>query len=153
MPCFSIDDVRDSFTADVSAFIGRIEQTAQAALATEALQPAALWKQGRPGFEAMADVGHAIVGTTSLVGAYALNGSAHMIEELASAGESALAEMEQAAARARAVAEVCLEGAIRMRDMMTMELAHRGTDAEWLAADWVERAVVDHRLDCDRAHR
>jgi chemosensory pili system protein ChpA (sensor histidine kinase/response regulator) len=140
MPCFSLDDVRDSFTADVSAFIGRIERAAEEALTIETLKPAALWGQGRPAFGAMSNVGHAIVGTTSLVGTESLHGTARVLEELADVGEAALAEMEQAAERARAIAELCVQGAAQMRQMLALELEHRGMDAMWLATEWLARA-------------
>src|SRR6266545_8218787 len=101
MSSFSIDDVRESFKADVSLYLTRIQRGAQAALAAPALRPEALAAELRPAFVPLADLSHAIFGTSGLVGAESLHESAQALEELARAGEEAVAQMEEAAARAR----------------------------------------------------
>ncbi len=96
MSSFSIDDVRGSFTTDVSSFLERIHGRAQAALAMPVLGPETLAEEPRACFTAVADLGHAIYGTTSLVGVESLRESARALEELAHAGKLALERLQRA---------------------------------------------------------
>ena len=137
MSSFSIDDVRDSFKADVGLFLTRIEGGAQATLASPALQPAVVGSELGPAFATLADLGHAIFGTSALVGAESLHESARAIEELARAGSDAVAEMEAGAARARAIASACADGAQAMRQMLADELDRRGDAALVAAKRWL----------------
>ena len=89
MASFSIDDVRESFTADVSLFLTGIQRAAQGALGAPALKPELMAGDGRPAFQTLADLAHAIYGTSALVGAGSLRDSARVLEELASAGAEA----------------------------------------------------------------
>src|SRR5262245_15898612 len=137
MSSFTIDDVRESFTADVSLFLTRIQRAAQGALEAPALKSELLAGEGRPAFQSLADLAHAIYGTSALVGAGSLRDSARVLEELAAAGVDAVRQIEEAAARARAVATACAEGVTRMRRMLFVELGHRGDDAMRLASEWL----------------
>ena len=80
---------------------------------------------GAPPFETVGELGHALAGTTSLVGAESLADSARLLEETARAGQEALRQMERHAARARALAGVCRDGAVQMRQMLALELDKR----------------------------
>src|SRR5687767_14578485 len=124
MSSFSIDEVRTSFTADVSTFLERIERRARALLEAQALHPAALDEERRCTSTTVGDVGHAIFGTTSHGGAGSLRESARALEELARAGDDALDRFERAATAARGIAEACIDGAARMRQMLANELEH-----------------------------
>ena len=73
MSGFSIDDVRDTFTTDITNFLGRIEEAARALLASPALEATSLRDiSGTPLFEKVGDFAHAITGTSSLVSANSL---------------------------------------------------------------------------------
>ena len=146
MPTFSIDDVRETFTVDVSSFLGKIDEGARrllgspvlAALPAEPDLSSEPLVDGRPTFELISEFGHAIVGTTSLVGADSLTDSARVLEELALRGHEAFVDLDRCAARARRTAEQCLEGARRMRTMLELELARKPSEAVWESLDWVE---------------
>jgi chemosensory pili system protein ChpA (sensor histidine kinase/response regulator) len=137
MSSFSIDDVRDSFRADVSLFLTRIRQGAEAALAAPVLGTDALEGTRRPVFTPIGEHGHAIYGTAALVGARSLHESAQALEELARAGEEAIAQLDEARKRARAIAAACIEGVTQMRRMLLIELDHRSDDAVKLSAQWM----------------
>jgi len=139
MSAFSIDDVRETFTTDVSNFLGQIEDGAQQLLSEPALAlPPVGLPDGRPIFEAIADFGHALGGTTSLVGADSLTESAHALEELARGGQQALAELVRCAARAQQAARLCLTGAQHMRTMLEKELIGETSQALWESLEWFE---------------
>src|SRR6185436_1929865 len=93
---------------------------------------------GRPIFEAIADFGHALGGTTSLVGADSLTESAHALEELARGGQEAIQDLERCAARAQQAARLCLTGAQHMRTMLEKELEGQTSQAMWESLEWFE---------------
>src|SRR5438045_1629596 len=142
MSAFSIDDVRETFTTDVTNFLGKIEDSARQLLAAPGLaSPVVALPDGRPIFEAIADFGHAVGGTTALVGADSLTDSAHTLEDLARGGQAALLELERCAARAQQAARLCLEGVKHMRSMLELELAGRTSEALWESLEWLEEVV------------
>jgi chemosensory pili system protein ChpA (sensor histidine kinase/response regulator) len=141
MPTFSIDDVRETFTNDVSSFIGRIEEGARVLLEAPVFslgKEAEPQVEGRPLFESISEMGHAIVGTTALVGADSLTDSARALEDLALRGHEAFVELDRCLSKARRAAELCSEGARRMRGMLELELAKRGSEALWESMEWIE---------------
>ena len=99
---FSIDDVRETFTADAGSLIARLQTAAEALLGSPRLSEQPVEYSGRSPFETVAELGHALAGTTALVGAQSLADSARLLEETARAGQEALRQMELHAARARA---------------------------------------------------
>jgi chemosensory pili system protein ChpA (sensor histidine kinase/response regulator) len=128
MASFSIDDVRDTFQADISIFIGKIETLGRALLGQPPpLSPATAEIQT---LESLADCLHTIYGTSTLVGAKSLGDTAQQLERLAEAGHTALRRLEEERAKAREVTELCLEGARQMRSMLALELAHQRPQAE-----------------------
>jgi chemosensory pili system protein ChpA (sensor histidine kinase/response regulator) len=134
---FSLDQVRETFTADITRLLGRIEEAAAAALSSH---EAAV----RPAFVTLGESGHAIAGTTALVGVSSLNASARLLEETARAGEESLRQAAWHAERARLLAGVCADGAKQMRQMLTLELAARSAEADKLARSlesYVQSAV------------
>ncbi len=137
MASFSIDDVRETMTADVTAFLTRIEEASIRLSDATTPHPSG---QPAPSFRAIEDAGHAIYGTSSLVGADSLAVSAKLIEELAVCGQEALELAAHHAERARRIASLALSGAAEMRGMLDLELDRRGDDAQWLAIDWQGRA-------------
>ena len=96
------------------------------ALAKDGVEPQV---EGRFLFESISELGHAIVGTTSLVGADSLTDSARALEDLALRGHEALLELDRCLSKARRAAELCSEGARRMRGMLDLELGKRSSEA------------------------
>jgi chemosensory pili system protein ChpA (sensor histidine kinase/response regulator) len=135
---FSIDQVRETFTADVNRLLAEILDATDAVLGTPPSLPADI--AGRPVFEVMAEAGHALLGTTRLVGVTSLSESARLLEETARAGQEALRELVAQAARVRALAAATGEGAQQMKEMLGLELAKRGEEALRLSMAWQEKA-------------
>jgi chemosensory pili system protein ChpA (sensor histidine kinase/response regulator) len=138
---FSIDDVRDSFAADMAAKIRRVYEAGQALLASPSLTvPAAIDPaEGIPGFEAVNHACHAIFGTSALVSARSLAESARLIEILSDVGKDATDEIERRARIGRSLGEACIEGAQALARMLDLELAHRGREAWDVALEFRER--------------
>jgi chemosensory pili system protein ChpA (sensor histidine kinase/response regulator) len=141
MGSFLIDDVRDTFGADIAGLLGRIEDRTRAILALPRLEAGAEPGSGSP-FDALADAGHALYGTSSLVAAESLSSSAALLEQLAARGRDELATAERSAQVARSIATLLADGAREMRAMLALELEHRGDDAQWVAMEWQERAAA-----------
>ncbi|HVR61311.1 MAG TPA: Hpt domain-containing protein [Polyangia bacterium] len=143
MPGFSIDDVRDTFTADVSSLLGQVEETAQllgscGIFAADTGAPSEPRRGDQPAFAVIGDLGHAIGGTASLVGADSLADSAHALEVLAQRGQEAFADLDRCVARARRAAELCADGVQQMRVMLGLELDHRSSEAVWKSIEWID---------------
>jgi len=86
---FTIDDVRETLTQDVTRLLGRIERAARDILDDRALAP-----DGEPAglaaFLAIGDHSHAIHGTSCLVSAQSLADSSARMEALAHHGRDQL---------------------------------------------------------------
>jgi chemosensory pili system protein ChpA (sensor histidine kinase/response regulator) len=136
---FTIDDVRDTLTSDVTRFLGRIESAARDLCERRDLGfdtvPDAI-----PLFQAIGDHGHAIHGTTCLVSAESLSASATAVERLALLGRDDLARAARHLERARKIAEILAAGASEMLAMLSLELDDRGAEARKIAAGWRARA-------------
>ena len=135
---FTIDDVRDTLTSDITRFLGKIESGAREILerkdlGVEAL-PAALTV-----FETIGDHGHAIYGTSRLVQAGSLADSAAGLEALAQRGRDELARAVVHLSRAREIAGAIVGGAGDMLAMLSLELDHRSQEASAIAAGWRQR--------------
>src|SRR5262245_48069104 len=123
MAGFSIDDVRGTFSTDISGLIAQISEAAQV-LASEPLLAgeSARDQRGRPAFEAIADHGHTIAGTSGLVRATGLAETARVLEDLAAAGGEAMRQAERHAASAARIGELCAEGARVLARVLDFEL-------------------------------
>jgi chemosensory pili system protein ChpA (sensor histidine kinase/response regulator) len=147
---FSIDEVRETFTADVSRLIGRIHSVAESLIAVApALAEATSASEGRPAFTVLGECGHALAGTTALVSATSLSDSARFLEGAAHEGEESLRQMAYHAGRARRLARICAEGADQMRQMLVLELEKRSEEALQLARSW--RAAVEPAVEGEGA--
>ena len=80
MAGFSIDEVRETFEADISSFLARIEAAGNALLACNALAP--LPTSDTHGFALLGDLFHTLYGTSMLVGARSLAETAGRLERL-----------------------------------------------------------------------
>src|SRR5262245_31528329 len=112
MSSFSIDDVRDTLTADVNHFLGRIEEAARGLLDAHAKLAGAAFQDpaGRPLFELVGDHSHAIAGTCGLVSADSLADTARLLERLSEAGQESVRQVEFHANRAKKLADLFVEG-------------------------------------------
>ncbi len=136
---FTMDDVRDTLTTDVTRFLGRIEATARELSERRDLGvdevPRAI-----PLFQQIGDQGHAIHGTTCLVDAASLATSAELVERLALLGRDDLARAARYLERAREIAKALTGAAGDMLAMLSLELDDRSEEADKIAASWRMRA-------------
>lgn len=133
---FSLDLVRDSVQADVSNFLGQIEERARL-LADLPFD----WPAG-PALETIGVCCHGLAGTTSLVGIASMSSSARLLEHLAEVGKELVAELELMAARTRELGGLYLDGAQALRAMLAHELSGQGDAAGALSGRLNERIEV-----------
>jgi chemosensory pili system protein ChpA (sensor histidine kinase/response regulator) len=134
MAGFSIDEVRETFEADISSFLSKIEAAGNALLACSALAP--LPAPESLGFSLLGDLFHTLYGTSMLVGARSLADTAGRLERLSESGAATLQRIVSQQQEVRELAKVCLAGAQEMRGMLQFELAHEADRAKRLAQDF-----------------
>jgi chemosensory pili system protein ChpA (sensor histidine kinase/response regulator) len=135
MQSFTIDDVRETMPREVTGFLHQIAQRAEEFLASVA------WKAEPTGcLRSIRHHGHAISGSSSLVSATALASCADLVESLAERAQTELLEAEQRLARARRAIALLPAGVEQMQNALTLELEHRGEEAEWNVAEWLGEA-------------
>src|SRR5574339_565630 len=141
MDRFSIDDVRESFAADLAAKIRRVHEAGQALLASPNLAtPVAHDPVDRiPGFDSVSLACHALFGTSALVSARSMAESARLLEILARVGKDALEGIEKSGRIGRSLGEACVEGAQALARMLELELDHRSEEAWDVALRFRER--------------
>jgi chemosensory pili system protein ChpA (sensor histidine kinase/response regulator) len=140
MASFSIDEVRDSFRADMSQFLAEIDAAAGAMESSLSTLPAFPEDaHERPLFEAIAARAHAVAGTGSLVGAVSLSASGKRLENLTRHGRVALFRARAQLARASEIARLCGAGARAMQEMLELELDHRRDEADAAARAFEEQ--------------
>ena len=143
MASFSIDEVRESFHADMTQRLAEIAAAAGALESSLAALPSLPRDaNARPLFEAIADRAHAVTGTGSLVGASSLAESARRLEALGRDGQIALNRAREQLARAVQIAQLCGKGAEAMEGMLALELDHRRAEADGAAERWLQLANV-----------
>src|SRR4051812_3457029 len=132
---FTIDDVRETLTQDVTRLLGRIERAARDILDDRALAP-----DGEPaslaGFLAIADHSHAIHGTSCLVAAQSLADSSVRMQALAHHGRDQLTRALRHLASARDIALAITGGSTDMLAMLSHELDGRPAEARAIADSW-----------------
>jgi chemosensory pili system protein ChpA (sensor histidine kinase/response regulator) len=132
---FTIDDVRDTLTQDVTRLLGRIEHAAREILDDRALaldrEPA-----GLAAFLAIGDHSHAIHGTSCLVSAQSLADSSARMEALAHHGRDQLTRALRHLATARDIAATIAGGSTDMLSMLSHELDGRPVEARAIADSW-----------------
>ena len=134
MAGFSIDEVRETFEADISSFLTRIEAAGNALLACNALAP--LPPSDSQGFALLGDLFHTLYGTSMLVGARSLAETAGRLERLSESGAATLLRIANQQQEVRELARVCVTGAQEMRGMLRLELAHESERAKRLAQEF-----------------
>jgi chemosensory pili system protein ChpA (sensor histidine kinase/response regulator) len=132
---FTIDDVRETLTQDVTRLLGRIERAARDILDDRALAP-----DGEPAslarFLAIGDHSHAIHGTSCLVSAQSLADSSARMEALAHHGLDQLTRALRHLACARDIAATIASGSTDMLAMLSHELDGRPAAACAIADSW-----------------
>ncbi len=140
---FTIDDVRDTLTQDVTRLLGQIERAARDIL--DDRTPALDGKSaGLAGFLAIGDHSHAIHGTSRLVSAQSLADSSARMEALAHHGRDQLTRALRYLASARDIAAAIAGGSTDMLTMLSYELDGRPAEACAVADGW--RLRVDDVL-------
>lgn len=138
MSTFSIDDVRDTFQPDVTRLLDRVgSQVAQIADRYN-LPPQA------SEFSVVGEAGHALYGTTALVGADSIATTAKYIEHLAGLGQREAQLAAYYAERARSLAQLMNSGCTEMVQMLQLELAKKREEADVLSRQW--RTHIDTAL-------
>src|SRR5262245_30603961 len=132
---FTIDDVRETLTRDVTRSLGRIERAAREILDDRALaidgEPASL-----PRLVTIGDQSHAICGTSRLVSATSLADSSARMEALAHHGRDQLTRALRHLAVVRDIASAMAGGATDMLAMLSLELDGKPREAKDIAESW-----------------
>jgi chemosensory pili system protein ChpA (sensor histidine kinase/response regulator) len=132
---FTIDDVRETLTRDVTRSLGRIERAAREILddrepAVDG-EPASL-----PRFVTIGDHSHAIYGTSRLVSAQSLADSAARMEALSHHGRDQLSRAMRHLAIVRDIAAAMVGGSSDMMAMLSLELDGQSHEALAIADSW-----------------
>src|SRR5262245_56788864 len=132
---FTIDDVRETMTRDVTRALGRIEQAAR-----EILDDRELTIGGEsasvPRLVTIGDQSHAIHGTARLVSAHSLADSSARMEALAQHGRDPLGRAMRHLAIVRDIAAAMAGGSTDMLAMLSLELDDRAPEAQAIADSW-----------------
>jgi chemosensory pili system protein ChpA (sensor histidine kinase/response regulator) len=143
MGSFSIDDVRESFSADMTLLLDQVAEGARAALA----RPLLAGGDGEASaLERLGDGFHAMFGTSSLVAAAGLTQAAGLLERVAGRARADLEDVAQRARRARRQVELLARGAAAMREMLALELEGRGAEAALLADGLAQAATAEDEV-------
>ena len=146
---FSIDDVRETLTRDVTRSLGRIERAARDIL--DAREIAVVGEPvNLPRFQAIGDHSHAIYGTSCLVSARSLAESSARMEALAQHGREQLARAMRHITLARDIAAALVGGATDMLAMLSLELDGRSPEAQVIADSWRLRVEDGHLVPVAR---
>ena len=132
---FTIDDVRETLTRDVTRSLGRIERAAR-----EILDERTLAVDGEPAsllhLVTIAEQSHAIYGTSRLVSAHSLADSASRMEALAHRGRDQLGRALGHLAAVRDIAAAMAGGSTDMLAMLSLELDAQPREAQTIAESW-----------------
>lgn len=139
MAAFGLDDVRESFTSDVTRFLGEVESNAN--LVAAAALAFAAERTCQPPVHAMVVGLHGIVGSSSLIALDSMTGTARRLEAIAASAGASIEMLSWHASRLQRIAAVCLEGAEELRQILEHELAGRTHEAQ------KSSAALEARLD------
>lgn len=143
MASFTLDDVRDTFSADMTAIIEGIDGSSRTLLGAQALSLSIPRAAGGASLlEVVASHAHAIYGSASLVSIDSMSDCARVLEDLANSGSAALAEIEKQIDEVRRIARLCNESAGDLRAMLTLELDGRPEEARKLSQNLLARLTA-----------
>ncbi len=134
---FSLESVRETFSADMNLLVGRV---AEATLVLGNLpSPQKLEgvdARGRSAYQQIEDSGHAMAGTAGLVGALGLQEAGNILEELAAQGREALAQAQAQLDHAVKIAQTCKSGIQILKTIVDHELSGERTESQELSEQW-----------------
>jgi chemotaxis protein histidine kinase CheA len=146
MADFGLDDVRESFTSDVTKFLVSVESGARNVLATAGLVPVSRLHWQDP-VESMTLGLHGIAGSSSLIGMETMSQPARKLEQLALSANESIAQINLHVQRLRRIAVTCIEGAGDLRQVFQHQLEAKPADAASKSAKLAERiATVQQEL-------
>src|SRR5688500_1542415 len=128
MDKFSLDDVRDSFSADIGAQIRALGGNARVLAESPALE----WRPEADGavqFHGISRACHTIYGTCSLLQVKSLYESARLLHIVGNLGEECMRTIDDQLKLVRALAVIARHGAGALDRMLALELEHRGDEA------------------------
>jgi chemotaxis protein histidine kinase CheA len=136
---FSLDDVRDSYTNDMTRFLTEVEKGSKAIASASALAPGdRMWQ---PPINAMVVGLHGIAGSSSLVGVETMAITARRLEDVAAMANESVLALRVHLERLKRIASTCLEGTSDLRVMLEHELAGRKTEAG------IRRGLLEKKLE------
>lgn len=136
---FNLDDVRESFTRDMSKLISRIVAAGDTLKDSPHSFDTSADSSAAAHWYALEADGHAIHGTAGLVGATALSASAEEIEKLAQRGAAAAAEAQHQWLLARKIAGFCQAGAETLEGLLQLTLDKKTEAADALHEKFIRR--------------
>lgn len=128
MTAFGLDDVRESYTNDVTRFLSEVENNAKliVSAATLTIPAERNWQQP---VDSMVVGLHGIVGSSSLIGVETMTTTARQLETIAQSAAESIRMLKWHATRLNRIASVCLDGAIELRMILNHELDGRAEQA------------------------
>jgi chemosensory pili system protein ChpA (sensor histidine kinase/response regulator) len=141
MADFGLDDVRESFTSDVTKFLVSVESGARNVLATAGLVPVSKLHWQEP-VESMTLGLHGIAGSSSLIGMDTMSQPARKLEQLALSANESIAQINLHVQRLRRIAVACIEGAGDLRQVFQHQLEAKPADAINKSAKLSERIAI-----------
>lgn len=128
MATFGLEDVRESFSGDVSRFLADVEKNAKTIVstATVALPAERTWQAP---IETMVVGLHGIAGSSSLIGLDSMSVTARQLEDIAVAATESVRMLKFHASRLKRIASLCIDGSAELRIILEHELGGRGGEA------------------------
>jgi chemosensory pili system protein ChpA (sensor histidine kinase/response regulator) len=142
---FSIDDVRDSFRADVSAQARKIAALGEAVV--QAAGPALAVGEGEDFFARLGESCHAIHGTSGLLALPSLRRASRALHDLADRGRERLAVLRREAEALVAYGQAYQAAAAAVGQMLELELQHRSSEAVEVAEQLLLPLAALSRFD------
>jgi chemosensory pili system protein ChpA (sensor histidine kinase/response regulator) len=140
MAGFTLDEVRETYAADMSNFVTAIDEAAKGLLSAQALSlgvPRA--SNGNSLFELVSNHGHAIYGSSSLIDLTSMMSVSRALEDMAARGHELLVRLEAGVAQARSLASLCHESAGALQSMLNLELNGNSAEAKAVAESILPR--------------
>ena len=144
MDGFSLDDVRETFAADMRQVLGDLLANAEVAANAEALTTASAEAQARVALlEAAEDACHAVSGSSAQVGATGLAQGAQAVRALLGSLRQACDALALASAEATRLGQAVERALPDLGRLLDLELDHRRADADALAGTLAVAAGLD----------
>jgi HPt (histidine-containing phosphotransfer) domain-containing protein len=143
MAGFTLEEVRETYSTDMADFVTSINDASGALLSAQALSLGIpRGENGNSLFEAIANCGHAIYGSSSLIDVQSMMQVARALEDMASRGHEALLQLEANVAKVRGLAALASDASEALRVMLDLELASKPEEAREVAASLLPRIAT-----------